>query len=86
MGIGVEGANSAMMEVALLEWGGGAGGVRLLGRSTDPEIVAAVREHLASKLLPTAAESINRLRVVRSGPSMVDRTRGPGHTRGDRDA
>ena len=38
------------MEVALLEWGTDRGGVRLLGRSGDPEMVDAVRRHLVNQL------------------------------------
>ena len=40
-------------EVALLEWGDSTGGVRLLGRSTNPEIVATVRSHLVEQLGPS---------------------------------
>lgn len=58
------------LEVALLEWGEGQGGVRLLGRSGDPELVDLVRQHLAERLAPAASRApTNRppsLRPVRS--------------------
>ena len=38
------------MEVALLEWGTDRGGVRLIGRSGDREMVDAVRRHLVEQL------------------------------------
>ncbi len=39
------------LNVALLEWPNGpeAGGPRLLGRTSDPDLIAQVREHLAAK-------------------------------------
>jgi hypothetical protein len=39
------------LNVALLEWPDGpeAGGPRLLGRTSDPDLVAQVRKHLAAK-------------------------------------
>ena len=36
-------------EVALLQWSPG-GGVRLLGKSNDPEMVDTVRRHLVGRL------------------------------------
>ena len=38
------------MEVALLQWGDGNSGVRLLGRSTASELVDLVRQHLVEEL------------------------------------
>ncbi len=37
------------LTVALLEWGPEASGPALLGRTSDPDLVAQVREHLAAK-------------------------------------
>ncbi len=39
-------------EVALLEWGEkpGAEGVRLVGRTRDGDLIAAVRKHLLARL------------------------------------
>jgi hypothetical protein len=38
------------LEVSLIEWPSGPehGGPRLLGRSADPDLITAVREHLAA--------------------------------------
>ena len=38
------------LEVALLEWNKGEQGVRLLGRSNDPGLIEAVRDHLMDQL------------------------------------
>ncbi len=38
------------LEVALLERTDGSGAIRLLGRSSDPGLIEAVREHLMDRL------------------------------------
>ena len=54
------------LEVALLEWREGAQGLRLVGRSADPAMVAAVKEHLVERLAGTGApDEPPMLRLVR---------------------
>ena len=57
------------VEIALLEWGDRSGGIRLLGRSTAPDLVELVRHHLVSELQserpPRAVGPL--LRVVDTG-------------------
>jgi hypothetical protein len=52
-------------EVALLQWGDGTGGVRLLGRSADPGVVDAVRRHLLDQFNDGHEPARTELRVVR---------------------
>lgn len=54
-------------EVALLEWGEDRGGVRLLGRSADPDVVNLVRRHLMGRLTEKAptSESVTKLRLLK---------------------
>ena len=60
------------LEVALLEWGEESGGVRMLGRSTDPALVEVVREHLTRRLSPyTPGDSRVPIRLV-SNPNGED--------------
>lgn len=54
------------LEVALLQWGDGRGGVRLLGRSTDPGVVDAVRRHLVDQFSDDHEEARTELRLVRA--------------------
>ncbi len=54
------------LEVALLEWREGRQGLRLLGRSADPGMVEAVREHLVEQLGDTGApDDRPKLRLIR---------------------
>jgi len=53
------------MEVALLQWGTATGGVRLLGRSGDPDVVEVVRRHL-TELMNEDEDSGPGLRLVPS--------------------
>ena len=54
------------LEIALLEWREGAQGLRLLGRSADPVMVAAVREHLVERLADAGVlDEPSELRLVR---------------------
>ena len=56
-------------EVALLEWGDGREGVRLLGRSSAPDLVETVRAHLVDRLSddePSESLKRRRLRLVPS--------------------
>jgi hypothetical protein len=58
------------MEVALLEWNDTEQGVRLVGRSGDPNLIRSVREHLSRDLLGDAEHPAERLYLVEtpSGP------------------
>ena len=59
-------------EVALLEWGDGRDGVRLLGRSSAPDLVETVRAHLVDRLSddePSESPRVHRLWPV---PSPTD--------------
>lgn len=57
----------AQIEVALLEWNDREQGVRLLGRSCDPTLVATVQRHLAKHLQGEIAEP-TELRLVKGSP------------------
>ena len=59
----------AQMEVALLEWNDMEQGVRLLGRSCDPTLVATVQRHLANHLQGEIAEP-TELRLVKGSPEV----------------
>ena len=62
------------VEVALLEWAYERGGVRLLGRSSDPELVEAVREHLVQQLGSERQGGPAALRLLRPVPEDGDDT------------
>ena len=72
-------------EVALIEWSDATGGMRLLGRSRDPQVIAAVREHLADSFLPTAGRSSDGLRLVRGGITAAERSQVHGDSEGEID-
>ena len=56
------------LEVTLLEWNDHEQGVRLLGRSCDPTLVATVQRHLAKHLQGEIAEP-KELRLVKGSPN-----------------
>ena len=61
-----------LAEVALIEWGDGAegGGLRLAGRSNDPQLVEMVRQHILRRLQPDEEQGRQpRLRVIDLPPS-----------------
>ena len=64
------------LEVALLEWNKGEQGVRLLGRSSDPGLVEAVRDHLVDQLGDCRPESAS-LRLIRPKASRQPEREGP---------
>ncbi len=63
---------SVALEVALLEWQNGGEGLRLLGRSSDPNLVEAVREHLLGRLgaeSPSKRSKLHLLHPISAGAS-----------------
>ena len=56
------------LDVALLEWPDGRerGGPRLIGRTSDPDLVQVVREYIASQ----RRSELARLEVDPEGPSL----------------
>ena len=61
------------LEVALLGWSESHGGVRMLGRSADAEVIRLVREHLIRRLEANeAAGSPPALRLVHEDEAPPD--------------
>lgn len=56
-----------VQEVALLEWNDTEHGVRLLGQSSDPTLVATVQRHLAKHLQGEISEP-TELHLVEGSP------------------
>ena len=64
------------LEVALLERTDGSGAIRLLGRSSDPGLIEAVRGHLMDQLEEDRPRSAP-LQLVRPEPSDQADAEGP---------
>ena len=64
------------LEVALLERSDRSGAIRLLGRSSDPGLVEAVRDHLVDQLGECRPESAS-LRLIRPKASRQPEREGP---------
>ena len=65
------------LEVALIEREDVNGGLRLLGRSSDPDLIEAVREHLVHRLQTDGPSPVATLRLIRPKASGQPESEGP---------